>query len=104
MNRFVSTMASIAMTQAATIPATAQPTTTQITTGMTTFGGEGIIENFTGSETLSETGSGTANWMVEYEKFFNDENNFDFQGFLKNLKTDEKDDFMSFVTSNVILE
>ena len=100
MNRFVSTMASIAMTQAATIPATAQATTTQATTGMTTVGGEGILGNFTGSETGSETG----NWMVEYEKFFNDENNFDFQGFLKNLKTDEKDDFMSFVTSNIVLE
>ena len=96
MNRFVSTMASIAMTQAATIPATAQATTTQATTGMTTFGGEGIIGDSTGSD--------TGNWMVEYEKFFNDENNFDFQGFLKNLKTDEKDEFMSFVTSNVILE
>ena len=100
MNRFVSTMASIAMTQAATIPATTQPTATQVTiameTEMTTFGGEGIIGDSTGSD--------TGNWMVEYEKFFNDENNFDYQGFLKNLKTDEKDDFMSFVTSNVILE
>ena len=108
MNRFVSTMASIAMAQSATIPAattTTQATVTQatstLTTEMMTLGGD--EGNFTGSETGSGM-DGTGNWMMEYEKFYNDENNFDYQGFLKNLKTDEKTDFMSFVTSNVVLE
>ena len=102
MNRFVSTMASLAMAQSATIPATTtQATVTEatstLTTEMMTLGGD--EGNFTGSGM-----DGTGNWMMEYEKFYNDENNFDYQGFLKNLKTDEKTDFMSFVTSNVVLE
>ena len=110
MNRFVSTMASLAMAQSATIQAattTTQATVTQATstlaTEMMTLVDGGDEGNFTGSETGSGM-DGTGNWMMEYEKFYNDENNFDYQGFLKNLKTDEKTDFMTFVTSNVVLE
>ena len=82
MNRLVSTVASIAMAHSATVPSAICSGTTIATTEI----------------------EGAGNWMTEYEKFFNDENNYDFQGFLNSLNTEEQADFMNYVSSTVVLE
>ena len=106
MNRFVSTMASFAMVQsAADSSAMATETTMMATTEMSINIGNEIEGNFTGTSTVTDAGlMESSNWMLEFEKFYHDENNFDYQEFLNNLKPDEKTDFNKFVSSNVILE
>ena len=103
MNRFLSTMSSFAIAQSTTATVTLQ-TTIATATGIISHD-QGIEGNFTGYS----SGNGveieqTFNWMAEYEKFFNDENNFDYQGFLNSLKTDEQADFMNYISSSVVLE
>ena len=103
MNRFLSTMSSFAIAQSTTATVTIQ-TTIATATGIISHD-QGIEGNFTGYS----SGNGveieqTFNWMAEYEKFFNDENNFDYQGFLNSLKTDEQADFMNYISSSVVLE
>ena len=103
MNRFLSTMSSFAIAQSTTGTVTLQ-TTIATATGIISHD-QGIEGNFTGYS----SGNGveieqTFNWMAEYEKFFNDENNFDYQGFLNSLKTDEQADFMNYISSSVVLE
>lgn len=106
MNRFVSTMASFAMVQsAAESSAIASEATIITTTEMSMNTEMGIEGNFIGTSTVTDVGlKESNNWMVEFEKFFHDENNFDYQGFLNKLNTDEKTEFNKFVSSNVILE
>ena len=108
MNRIVSTIASIAMVQPATFTtAMTSETTIATATGINSHDDKGIESHFTGNTNNSGSGvqmEGIGNWMQEYEKFFNDENNFDYQGFLKNLKTDELTDFRNYVSSTVVLE
>ena len=101
MNRLVSTtVASIAMAQSATVPSTICSGTTIATTAIISHD-EGIKGNISGSGVEIE---GAGNWMTEYEKFFNDENNYDYQGFLNSLKAEEQADFMNYVSSTVVLE
>ena len=100
MNRLVSTVASIAMAQSATVPSTICSGTTIATTGIISHD-QGINGNISGSGVEIE---GAENWMTEYEKFFNDENNYNYQGFLNSLKTKEQADFMNYLSSTVVLE
>ena len=105
MNRFVSAVASIAMAQSATIPSTVISETAIPTATGIILHDQGTEGNITGNSSGSSVEiEGTENWMAEYEKFFNDEMNFDYQGFLKNLKTDQQTDFMKYVSSTVVLE
>ena len=101
MNRFVSAVASIAVAQSATVPFIVTSETAIATATEIISHDQEIEGNISGSGVEIE---GTGNWMTEYEKFFNDESNYDYQGFLNSLKTEEKADFMNYVSSTVVLE
>jgi len=106
MSRFVSTMASIAMVQSAATVSTNQETIAALPTMAIEMSADssGSGSNATGYTENDPGLDGTENWMAEYEKFFSDQNDYDYQGFIKNLGNDDREKFWNFVRKNVVLE